>query len=974
MRIHSLTSLALTGLLSASALAQHSQVSSVAVDPANPQRVWVCNRDNNTVSLVDVGTASVVAEIGVGVNPRSLALSPDGAKLFVVNQRGDVPLSANSVTGFPANAARGTVSVIDTGTLAVSSTLTGVGVEPYGLAMAPNGKFFAVTAFRSGTVKLFRTSTQAQMASLQYDNNLSMLPVGVTVADADANHDGIADLGEPRGFVIRSDSARMYVTHNRSPYVSVLDIALDGTGSPTGITLAGKIDLNEYPYDPFYNPTKVQVLQSQGLPRFLEDIALSPDGTRALVPHVLHNINHDVTHSFGPALAGDFANRVYPALTEIDTAADSYAQPGDASRRLHHELSDTLTPEGFASYGDAHVMANGNAVVLGGVGHPVLGGTLEFTVEGMNPGDTAQIVIGSFPVDVPAGAAGHVYVKQRFVFSPATNRLQIPIPNSAHLGGAVLVAQAIVTDGTTSEVGFSNGVRFRIGSSATAANVLGYRAGQPSRVLYNASGDHALMLNRGSEDLFLFEVNGSDLTLATVWPERIQFQERAPLDTTTPMGDLPLGMAMVEDLSTVNDDALLYVINEGTRTLSALRVDFGANAIVKVADQIPTVTGADVFTQSQIVGQELFEDASRAQTTGNFNNSCASCHFEGGGDGNVWQRPAGPRSTMPVYGGSLGTGLILWKGVRLNMGETGPMFGGENGGNGQLTDAQQKGLTDYHEVISPPLNPNLDANGNLTATAAFGRDLFFGTNDTGLNPTNRTANCFECHKNVETNPNSNPGPRFFTADFVHPLLMDEANLQALDPDCFSLQENIVALNIRTVNSGCNVDIDHNGQPDIDRNGDGYDDRESYAIMNADTNDDFRRDDGNSYMCPCDPLLDPNCDAQNPTRLFTRQMTHFSIPTKLGVYSTGPYFHDHSALSLRNLLDPDSQMFGTQYGSPAHVAAGHSASPTLFKLYNDVHDVRGHEQFFQGISKVQQTLASTNADADIEALLAFIQSL
>ena len=53
----------------------------------------------------------------------------------------------------------------------------------------------------------------------------------------------------------------------------------------------------------------------------------------------------------------------------------------------------------------------------------------------------------------------------------------------------------------------------------------------------------------------------------------------------------------------------------------------------------------------------------------------------------MWQRPAGPRTTMPVYGGSLATGLILWKGVRLNMGETGPMFGGENGGTGVLNDS-----------------------------------------------------------------------------------------------------------------------------------------------------------------------------------------------------------------------------------------------------------------------------------------------
>src|SRR4030095_13660140 len=156
------------------------------------------------------------------------------------------------------------------------------------------------------------------------------------------------------------------------------------------------------------------------------------------------------------------------------------------------------------------------------------------------------------------------------------------------------------------------------------------------------------------------------------------------------------------DPTTNNEDALLYVMNELTRTVSVLRIDWAANTIVQEHAQIPTLLNPDHYTVSQRLGEELFEDASRGQTTaahgtiGEFNNSCASCHFEGGEDGNVWQRPAGPRSTMPVYGGSIATGLILWKGVRLNMGETGPMFGGENGGGGVFTDVEQQGLIDYH--------------------------------------------------------------------------------------------------------------------------------------------------------------------------------------------------------------------------------------------------------------------------------------
>ena len=56
------------------------------------------------------------------------------------------------------------------------------------------------------------------------------------------------------------------------------------------------------------------------------------------------------------------------------------------------------------------------------------------------------------------------------------------------------------------------------------------------------------------------------------------------------------------------------------------------------------------------------------------------------------------------------------------------------------------------------------------------------------------------------------------------------------------------------------------------------------------------------------------------------MKHFSVPTKLGVRSTGPYFHDHVACSLRNLLDPELQSDDPIYGSPAFVAVGKPGCP------------------------------------------------
>ena len=233
-----------------------------------------------------------------------------------------------------------------------------------------------------------------------------------------------------------------------------------------------------------------------------------------------------------------------------------------------------------------------------------------------------------------------------------------------------------------------------------------------------------------------------------------------------------------------------------------------------------------------------------------------------------------------------------------------------------------------------------------------------------MNPSLRNAGCVTCHPDFDS---SSMTVRAYTTDFLDPVITSTpGGLETFDPLCFSLQQNLLqGQNIRNVNSGVNVDVDGDGNPDPDRNADGIPDIESYIPMNVDTDDDFTRDDANGYPCYVTPG-----DPTSGQKVFLRDSVDFVVPTKLGVFSTGPYFHDHAVSSLRVLLDPALHANDPVYGDPSF--------PSLNKFLNEFHDIRGDGSVVPNSSKVQVTLQTLSAgstiEADLEALLEYIASL
>ena len=101
---------------------------------------WVVNPDNNSVSVIEVGgdVNTKVAEVPVGEDPQRLAISRDGRRVYVTNQRSE------------------TVSVIDARRRRVIRTIR-VGTDPIGCALTPDGRKLYVANFSSGDVSVIRT-------------------------------------------------------------------------------------------------------------------------------------------------------------------------------------------------------------------------------------------------------------------------------------------------------------------------------------------------------------------------------------------------------------------------------------------------------------------------------------------------------------------------------------------------------------------------------------------------------------------------------------------------------------------------------------------------------------------------------------------------------------------------------------------------------------------------------------------------
>ena len=147
----------------ASVAATSSHSTTIALT-SDEQRLVVVNREANSVSIIRVKNmqgndiATKIAEIGVGEEPRCVAIHPNDQEAYVTN----------GITG--------TVSVVNLGQRRVVATIKGF-TEPRGCALTGDGSLLYVANHTAGTVSIVDTASRNVVGAVNVGRNPTALAI-----------------------------------------------------------------------------------------------------------------------------------------------------------------------------------------------------------------------------------------------------------------------------------------------------------------------------------------------------------------------------------------------------------------------------------------------------------------------------------------------------------------------------------------------------------------------------------------------------------------------------------------------------------------------------------------------------------------------------------------------------------------------------------------------------------------------------
>lgn len=270
----------------------------VAYEPrsGSNSRVWVVNQDNDSVGVVDAVTNSRLAEIAVGTAPRGVAIAPDG-RVWVTTKSGS------------------TINVLSPSTLSVAQTITlPAGSQPFGIVFSPAANVAFVVLEGSGTLLKLDGSTGSVLGTLA---------VGTS----------------PRHVAIDGAGTNVYVSRFITPRqpgeeTAVVPIQVSIGGEVVVVNASG---MNVVRTIALRHSDKLDAEnQGGGVPNYLGAVAISPDGTSAIVPSKQDNIARGTLRS-GANIT--FQNTVRAISSRIDLVG----QAEDYAHRIDHDNSSVAS-------------------------------------------------------------------------------------------------------------------------------------------------------------------------------------------------------------------------------------------------------------------------------------------------------------------------------------------------------------------------------------------------------------------------------------------------------------------------------------------------------------------------------------------------------------------------------------------------------------------------------------------------------
>jgi len=240
-----------------------AESSSSIINNSNGSILYTANFDGGSITAINPNTVTNRREQVLGKDIRRLALNHDESQLLASDYLG------------------GKIFWLDSESLKVEHELN-VDGRPFGIVHDNQSQLYWLTLFE-----------KSQLLALNEHGHIVYR---------------LDTLETPRGLALTSDK-RLLVSHAMTGQVSIYDVSASSQSEEKAklikvIQLASLENEDEF--------------VSQGLPRMLDDIALSPDESEAWLPHLLWNFDHEF----------QFQSTIFPAVSILDLT------PGQETERV----------------------------------------------------------------------------------------------------------------------------------------------------------------------------------------------------------------------------------------------------------------------------------------------------------------------------------------------------------------------------------------------------------------------------------------------------------------------------------------------------------------------------------------------------------------------------------------------------------------------------------------------------------------